>query len=84
MSNLRVRTAGGEGKTAKAALKGLCSSLKDEEVDEDKVLVIHLTRGRVESLGNSKAYDGFVARVVSYKPENLAKATSQEEISSAQ
>ena len=81
MSNLRVRTAGGEGKTAKAALKGLCSSLKDEEVDEDKVLVIHLTRGSVASLGDSKAYEGFVAKVVSYKPENMTKATFQEEIS---
>ena len=63
--SLRVRTVGGEGKSAKDALRALASALKNEEVDEDKVLVIHVERGMVKALGDSPGYSGFLALVVS-------------------
>ena len=62
---LRVRTMGGEGKSAKDALRALANALKNEEVDEDGTLVINLARGRVKALGDSSGYDGFVAMVTS-------------------
>lgn len=59
------RTAGGEGKSARDALRALASSLKNEEVDEDGTVVVHLARGRVRPLGDRPGYDGFLAVVVS-------------------
>jgi len=59
------RTIGGEGKSARDALLALAHSLKNEEVDEDGTLVVHIARGRVRPLGDRPGYDGFLAVVAS-------------------
>ena len=62
---LRFRSVGGEGKSARDALRALANILKNEEVDEDGTLVVQVARGRVHALGDHPGYDGFVATVVS-------------------
>lgn len=62
---LKVRTVGGEGKSAREALRALASGLKNEEVDEDQVLVIHIVRSAIRALGDHPGYEGFLATVTS-------------------
>ena len=43
---LRFRSVGGEGKSARDALRALANIRKNEEVDEDGTLVVQVARGR--------------------------------------
>jgi hypothetical protein len=73
---LKVRTSGGEGKSARDALRALATALKNEEVDEDGTLVIRVQRARVKALGDSPGYDGFLAEVTSAPGREGSAGTS--------
>lgn len=61
---MKIRTAGGEGETARGALEALAFSLKDEEVDDVGTMTITIKRAQIRELGGDETYEGYSAEVV--------------------
>lgn len=65
---MRITAIGGEGKTAKDALKALAFSLKDSYVDANEKVTVTIERATISGFGDEPSYEGFEAKAVFERP----------------
>lgn len=65
---MEIKSIGGEGKTAKDALKALAFSLKDIYVDVNGEVTITVRRATINNFGDSLSYEGFEATAKFERP----------------